>query len=141
MNKTCTKCFKELDLSSFSPRKKSPDGLHFWCRSCVREYDRAYHARRGSQQIQRKLSLTRAWKRKRAEEFDAKFKSGPCLDCGLRFHPAAMQFDHLKDKSFNVGDKKVALSLQELEAEISKCEVVCANCHAVRTHNIKQGLR
>jgi hypothetical protein len=61
-------------------------------------------------------------------------KSRPCTDCGGRFHPAAMTFDHLpgSDKRLDVANliRRGSIGLARIEA---KCEVVCANCHAVRT--------
>jgi hypothetical protein len=65
-----------------------------------------------------------------------------CADCGYNAHPAALDFDHLP------GSAKVATiakmiggyvglkaALEKVQAEISKCEVVCANCHRIRTWN------
>jgi hypothetical protein len=61
-----------------------------------------------------------------------------CSDCGYNANPVALQFDHLP------GNEKVAdiarlawlkRSMSSLLAEIAKCEVVCANCHAIRTFN------
>ena len=43
-----------------------------------------------------------------------------------------MQFDHLKDKLFNIGENML-VSLKRLKDEVDKCEVVCANCHAARS--------
>ena len=62
-------------------------------------------------------------------------KRQPCMDCGQRFHYAAMEFDHV------LGDKRGAVSravtrgwsVETLRAEMAKCELVCANCHRVRT--------
>lgn len=56
-----------------------------------------------------------------------------CADCGYREHPAALQFDHVR------GEKLFPLSAGRhrarrlVLAEIEKCDVVCANCHAIRT--------
>jgi hypothetical protein len=50
-----------------------------------------------------------------------------------------MDFDHreVSDKLFNIGRDALAgrCSLDALRVEISKCEVVCANCHRFRTHS------
>lgn len=57
----------------------------------------------------------------------------PCADCGQQFHFSAMQFDHIR------GDKVMGVSAicrrtwVKVQKEIDKCEVVCANCHAIRT--------
>lgn len=54
-----------------------------------------------------------------------------CVDCGYDRHPAALDFDHvLPGKIKNVAACK---TLEEIEREIEKCEVVCANCHRIRT--------
>lgn len=58
-----------------------------------------------------------------------------CADCGYSKHAAAMEFDHRPGtaKLFNIGEKMGAYSRQVLWEEIAKCDVVCANCHAIRT--------
>lgn len=63
-------------------------------------------------------------------------KSQPCADCGHAFPFYVMQFDHRPgtDKKFNVGQCGPTRGQHALRAEIEKCDVVCANCHAIRTH-------
>lgn len=57
-----------------------------------------------------------------------------CADCGYREHPAALQFDHLPGthKLFRLSHS-AQRAWHLVLAEVAKCEVVCANCHAVRT--------
>ena len=57
----------------------------------------------------------------------------PCKDCGINYPSYVMHFDHLKDKKFNIGSV-TSISRKTLIAEIEKCEIVCANCHAERTY-------
>ena len=63
-----------------------------------------------------------------------------CVDCGYVEHSAALEFDHLpgEDKLFNIGEKVGSYKPETIWAEIGKCEVVCANCHAVRTAKRRQ---
>jgi hypothetical protein len=62
-----------------------------------------------------------------------KIKQQPCADCGFCFHPAAMQFHHVRGKkSFTIGSRIKSVSRGALEAEIAKCVLLCANCHAIR---------
>jgi len=58
-----------------------------------------------------------------------------CADCGYREHAVALDFDHRpgEAKRFNVAWAKMR-SKAVLLAEIAKCDVVCSNCHRVRTH-------
>jgi hypothetical protein len=62
----------------------------------------------------------------------------PCADCGGRFEPHQMDFDHRdpSTKSFNLMTGRAMLMSQAtLLAEVAKCDVVCANCHRVRTRD------
>lgn len=59
-----------------------------------------------------------------------------CADCGYNAHSAALHFDHLpgfEKRSAIAQMTHTRASMAKLLAEINKCEVVCANCHAVRT--------
>jgi hypothetical protein len=49
--------------------------------------------------------------------------------------PQVMQWDHLPGhlKLGNISTDLRGRSRQEVLDEIAKCELVCANCHAVRT--------
>lgn len=49
-----------------------------------------------------------------------------------------MQFDHLGEKQFEISQAIWTKSLLLVVEEIAKCDLVCANCHAERTH--KRGL-
>lgn len=60
-----------------------------------------------------------------------------CVDCGYNAHPEALEFDHLPgaDKITAVSKMYFTSRPDELWAEIAKCELVCANCHRIRTYN------
>lgn len=71
------------------------------------------------------------YKRKLAE---LKEKTG-CKDCGVKNH-IILDFDHLRDKKYNISRMvHDGFSWRAILKEIDKCEVVCANCHRIRTHN------
>lgn len=78
----------------------------------------------------------KAHQRKNRERVRRIKESSPCSDCGNCFHFAAMQFDHVRgDKKGDVaGMVSRNRSWDSVKAEIGKCELVCANCHAVRTY-------
>jgi hypothetical protein len=69
------------------------------------------------------------------KEYVIKYKlEHGCMDCGFNAHHAALQLDH-RPGTVKVRDIKSGQQLgwEALLAEIAKCDVVCANCHAVRT--------
>lgn len=63
-----------------------------------------------------------------------KLHSG-CVDCGYNEHAVALQFDHIgDDKKANVSNLiRSDYAWSTILEEIRKCEVRCANCHAVMT--------
>lgn len=73
-------------------------------------------------------------------EILASLKARLCADCGGSFHPAAMQFDHLPEHGRRVRcvSGMTSGSTGRMLKEIAKTEVVCANCHCVRTHKRRQ---
>ena len=59
-----------------------------------------------------------------------------CKDCGI-LDPRVLEFDHLPqfEKKFDIA-KAIAGSTRSWESilkEINKCEILCANCHKIRT--------
>ena len=68
-------------------------------------------------------------------------KSVPCMDCGGRFPVECMDLDHRpgEGKVINVSRMMTTGRFSEaaLLAEIAKCDLVCANCHRIRTRKRK----
>lgn len=56
-----------------------------------------------------------------------------CEKCGyVGKNYSSLDFHHLRDKKFMINDRRLAFVTVELLAEeISKCSVLCANCHKV----------
>ena len=56
------------------------------------------------------------------------------MDCGYDASGYSLQFDHLPEheKLYEVS-RMAGHSKVKILKEIEKCEVVCANCHALRT--------
>ena len=57
---------------------------------------------------------------------------GRCAICGYDRHVGALQFHHLdpESKAFGLAMGGLARSLESARAEVAKCVLVCANCHA-----------
>lgn len=104
----CKRCGEEKELTTFPIIKDCVDGRRPICRRCART------------QIRDQIN---------------ELKDVPCADYGGRFDSVVMDFDHVRGKKlFNIA---VAVGTQKgrlkILAEIEKCEVVCANCHRLRT--------
>jgi lysyl-tRNA synthetase class I len=59
----------------------------------------------------------------------------PCFDCKIQYPYYVMDFDHVRGRKHkNVMELVPTLSKKKIDEELAKCEIVCSNCHRVRTH-------
>lgn len=100
-------------------------GLTVAQRKAKREADQRYQDRVGRQKHRDKAQMRRRWLAL------LKLAYG-CIDCGYREDHRALEFDHRADKLHAV-THLVSCSAQRLFAEIAKCDIRCANCHAIVT--------
>lgn len=108
------------------------------CANCHRirtaRVNRARSVAQGHQGVSAGLDRKRAVWRAQARLLD-ELRDVPCADCGGRFPSCAMDFDHRVDtiKAFTVTRMVGRSGTPRILAEIAKCDIVCANCHRVRT--------
>ena len=103
------------------------------CKEAQRNQKRSrYKPKRGKNQPT-KVAVNRALVR------EAKFAAGSCMDCGLVVDDRTIvcfDMDHRDplQKSFTISRQMQKATANEMRDEIAKCDVVCRNCHAIRTH-------
>lgn len=67
-----------------------------------------------------------------------RLKNRPCTDCSGWFHPCQMDWDHVRGKKLgSVSSFRSSRARKKLVEEMAKCELVCANCHRLRTFKVK----
>lgn len=136
--------------------KMSPDNLQYVknskqinCRECRRISARkTYHKRRPIRIRDRKeyshkfyainKEKAKAYQKNRCSKTRAKinkYKNKPCMDCNKTYPFYVMDFDHRPNeiKLFCVG-RALTFSWHKIKAEIDKCDIVCSNCHRIRTY-------
>lgn len=125
---TC-KVYKEEDEFN-----KKGNGYQSQCRSCQRAWYKNYYDTVPKER-QRILKKNKETKQQIREKIKKIKEETPCADCGQHFPYFVMDFDHQRDKEFNIANNVYAKSWETIEKEIAKCELVCANCHRIRTHS------
>ena len=102
-----------------------------------RAYWRKYTSNRWKTKLKRKFPKKPVTTKQDKKEYINSLKLQPCSDCSSTYPPYVMHFDHLPER----GQKKFGIAKgwskpwDVLKEELAKCELVCANCHAIRTHN------
>jgi hypothetical protein len=130
----CPKCNCSRGLGDFNFRNKTKGIRQHWCKFCLRAYA-ARHYREYpkpyKERARRHTATTRIDSKRRLLEY---LSSHPCVDCG-ESDPVVLEFDHVNgEKNREVtAMANGSYCWKTIEAEIRKCEVVCANCHRRRT--------
>ena len=149
--KRCTKCQDVKPFEAFAVEAGRHDGRHVWCKDCRRVYNEkvdwseSYQRRKakfGGYDKRYKETFQAATKRhhERNRQIARQAREKACADCGKRFPWHVMDFDHVSgEKTSSVSDLIYSAGPARLLREIEKCEVVCANCHRLRTQGRAEG--
>ena len=151
----CKRCLKPTQLTEefYLPHQLRNPRRRSWCRSCHLEYERERIKNKPDAKIPKKAASL-AWYSRNKElafsmainhrlqkkiKIDAIKEASPCMDCRNFFPAVCMDFDH-RDPTKKVAPVSYLLSIAgspwpEIEAEISKCDLVCSNCHRIRTRD------
>lgn len=139
MEKICTICKNKKEITEFNKNKGKKDGLNNICRECSNKRSREYYNEKGEEHKKNVVRRNRKYRDKIREFILDILNNSECKDCGNK-DVRVLEFDHLPEfeKSYNISDMlKSSLSIESIQIEINKCEIVCANCHRIRT-NIRQ---
>ena len=108
---------------------------------------RAAHHRRYMREVwypankNKHLAFVEKQQKKLCEKINA-LKNKPCADCGVLFPHCVMDWDHVRgEKGKNVSTLAAGGCSNLVMMEIEKCELVCANCHRIRTFERREQAR
>lgn len=130
--KYCGKCDTFCEKSKFGKNKCKKDGLQSICKTCRNNYEKLWlinnrelHLKRARNSKQKNISINK----KNMQIF---LIGKVCVDCGNN-DIRVFEFDHRCDKKGNVSDMMSRYKWETVLLEINKCDIVCANCHRIRT--------
>jgi hypothetical protein len=124
----CCTCRLPKDDSEFATKDRKTGRKNGRCKLCQSEYGKEHYRLNKAEYVVRIADYKRSVGAALREA-----KSKPCLDCGGYFPYYVMQFDHRGNKDFCISANRANYGLVRLLEEVAKCDVVCSNCHAIRT--------
>ena len=98
---------------------------HRYCKTCRNSKNRVYDRTRSEAGL--RLDMMN-----RSRIHRIKLERG-CIDCGYRKHAEALTFDHTRGEKRCDVSQMMSRRWEHVLEEIAKCDVRCANCHAVKT--------
>jgi hypothetical protein len=105
-----------------------PIDKHGRCLLCYREWAKNY-TKTGTERYKLKLNRKNI-SRQKAKHKAIEYLGGKCCNCGIE-DQRVFEFDHITQGPHIA--KCMDLSWERLKIELDKCELVCANCHCIRT--------
>lgn len=132
-SKYCKYCDTTKLLSEFHFKNKALGRYRDRCKICAAKYHKEHYEANKAV-----YAANRNKNRSLIRDEVNRLKLVPCADCGVNYPPYVMDFDHLHDKRGNISQMVGSVSKECLLLEISKCDIVCANCHRKRTYKRKE---
>lgn len=132
MQLRCARCGQVKPAEDFTWKRREKGQRDRYCRLCRAEYGREHYQKNRERYIEINGARKRQVRTERMVWLVQYLREHPCVDCG-ETDPVVLDFDHLRDKSFTIGQMLAERPWLEVLAEMEKCEVVCSNCHRRRT--------
>lgn len=126
--KLCCTCKIEKPKVEFNKKSSMKDGLERYCKECHRKHNRKHYL----DKAENYKATAKKWKLVKSEWWSNYKQSLQCIICGESRH-WCLDFHHTdpSTKESNVSQMVVQNRSQEaILEEVSKCIVVCRNCHA-----------
>jgi hypothetical protein len=136
----CGDCGAHKPLTEFAWRRRHRQQRDNLCRECRAAYKQRHYAANRQRYVDQARRRKQVLAVERMGYLLAYLASHPCIDCG-ETDALVLEFDHLRDKRFDISRALPDRSWASILAEIAKCEVVCANCHRRRTAQRLRSMR
>lgn len=149
--KKCSSCNKTKSEEDFY--KRSNGTVQAQCKECVCKSAREYRKEnkekisKNKKRYQKENYYLKIREKKTARRLKLKdqklkivnqLKSKGCTDCGKKYSEVAMDLDHVGKKRKDISSIiQQDRGIQFLMDELKECEVVCSNCHRIRSKNRK----
>jgi hypothetical protein len=117
----CGRCGEVQPLEAFAWRRKAKGQRHNMCRPCHSQYHHEHYSANKARYIQQARERKQTLARDRTAWLLTYFESHPCADCG-ETDPIVLEFDHSRDKQFNIGSALAYRRWETILTEIAKCD-------------------
>ncbi len=132
----CVACGEMKDETEFPWWDESANRRRGTCRACKSEQQKKWYAKHKETHVANaRINRERAIAEARRFVWDY-LSTHPCVHCG-ESNPVVLEFDHIRGKKrMHVSEMvRRGHGLESIAEELAKCQVLCANCHRIKTSN------
>lgn len=137
--KVCTACQSTKQLTEYFIKDKKSGRLHSQCKQCYAAKRKLYYAehyKKYGDKYRLRANARKALIRSQLRtQLLAYLSDKSCVVCGMS-DPRTLDFDHLEQAEKSFGVAKAMSNIMPWDVilqEIKKCQILCANCHRIRT--------
>ncbi len=128
--KVCNVCKEEKPYSEYHKHKQCKDGVHATCKPCNLARSRKWYEENKERVRPVQNEKTKQKSKDRKREWVEKM-GDKCQDCGQQFPDVCYDFHRIGGKDANPS-AALRWNRIRMEEELSKCVLLCANCHRLR---------
>jgi hypothetical protein len=131
--RVCSMCGIEKDIEEFPLRNLFTKRRQSYCIDCKSKMHASWYDRNKEYQ-KANAAKHRIESRQNAKEYVWNYLlTHPCISCG-QSNPVVLEFHHRGGKDKAVTEMVASgYPISRIQAEIDKCDVLCANCHRILT--------
>ena len=143
IDKHCLHCDQYKPISNFRPHPKYPDGVHPWCKRCLRNEEIRLRSKNLSEKVGKIIPLrpkssirVRDTSREQWYALAQSLGYNKCWLCGYDRCWKAIDFHHINPlkKNCNISqwvqsNPFTALNEKRFRSELRNCITLCSNCH------------
>ena len=127
--RVCTKCLIEKDIEEFPLRNQFTERRQSYCKDCKSVMHRNWYERNKDYQIANARKHSTVYREAIREYLWNYLLTHPCESCG-ESDPVVLEFHHTREKDMAIAEMVTRItSIERLEEELKKTQVLCSNCH------------
>lgn len=139
MMRKCTVCKKTKTEAEYFYKNIKANKLHSQCKACYqakrREFWKEHYHRYGDKYRERAIKRNKEQRDILKARMIEYLSDKSCVKCGMN-DPRVLEFDHIDPETKVIDISKAfknTMKWEDILLEIEKCQLLCANCHKIKT--------
>lgn len=131
-DKKCNMCHIIKKMHEFNNNKNNICGKGNTCKECNKKYQKQWYLKNKDGHIKGSAYHSKRYADRNRYFIYRYLRFCECKFCGEK-NIIKLEFDHLHNKLSTISKMIMTHSIDNIKKEIRKCQILCSNCHMVKT--------